>query len=74
MSTTTPHDHLPLHPLEVRILLSLLGGPSYGTRIVDEIEAREPPRTKLYPANLYRAHQRSDVATPSRGDGQPTGR
>ena len=54
MPTPTPHDHLPLHPLEFRILLSLLSGPSYGTRIVDEIEAREPPRTKLYPANLYR--------------------
>ena len=47
-------DHLPLHTLELRILMALVDGPSYGTRIVEEIEAREGGRTKLYPANLYR--------------------
>jgi DNA-binding PadR family transcriptional regulator len=46
-------DHLPLHPLEFRILLVLLDGASYGTRIVQAIEERETGRT-LYPANLYR--------------------
>jgi DNA-binding PadR family transcriptional regulator len=46
-------DQLPLHPLEFRILLALLEGASYGTRIVEAIEARESDR-KLYPANLYR--------------------
>ncbi len=46
-------DHLPLHPLEFRILLVLLDGASYGTRIVQAIEEREAHRT-LYPANLYR--------------------
>ncbi len=46
--------HLPLHPLEFRILLALLEGPSYGTRIVEEIEEREVGRTKIYPANLFR--------------------
>jgi len=45
---------LPLHPLEFRILMTLLDGPSYGTRIVEEIEARERGRTKIYPANLFR--------------------
>lgn len=45
--------HLPLHPLEFRILMALLDGPSYGTRIVEEIEAVEEG-PKLYPANLYR--------------------
>jgi DNA-binding MarR family transcriptional regulator len=45
---------LPLHPLEFRILMALLDGPSYGTRIVEEIEARERGQTKLYPANLFR--------------------
>lgn len=45
---------LPLHPLEFRILMALLDGPSYGTRIVEEIEARERGRTKIYPANLFR--------------------
>ena len=44
---------LPLHPLEFRILMALLDGPSYGTRIVEEIEARERG-AKLYPANLFR--------------------
>lgn len=47
-------DFLPLHPLEFRILLTLTDGPSYGTRIVEEIEAREAGRTKIYPANLFR--------------------
>ena len=47
-------DFLPLHPLELRILMSLLDGPSYGTRIVEEIERRERRGAKLYPANLYR--------------------
>ena len=45
---------LPLHPLEFRILLALLGGPSYATRIVEGIEQRERGRTKVYPANLFR--------------------
>ena len=47
-------SHLPLHPLELRILMTLTAGPSYGTRIVEEIEAQVAGRTKLYPANLYR--------------------
>lgn len=45
---------LPLHPLEFRILMALLEGPSYGTLIVREIEAREQGRLKIYPANLFR--------------------
>ena len=44
----------PLHPLELRILMVLMEEPSYGTRIVEEVEARESGRIKLYPANLYR--------------------
>ena len=47
-------DFLPLHPLELRILMALLDGPSYGTRIVTDIEMREGPDAKLYPANLFR--------------------
>jgi len=47
-------DFLPLHPLEFRILLALLRGASYGTRIVEEIEEHEAGRTKIYPANLFR--------------------
>lgn len=56
MSTTDREirRHLPLHPLEFRILMALIEGPSYGTRIVEEIEEREAGRTKIYPANLFR--------------------
>ena len=53
-STPDIRGFLPLHPLEFRILISLSDGPSYGTRIVEEIEAREAGRTKIYPANLFR--------------------
>ena len=49
-----PTEYMPLHPLEFRILLVLLGGPSHGYRIVQEIEAREAGRAPVYPANLYR--------------------
>jgi DNA-binding PadR family transcriptional regulator len=45
---------LPLHPLDFRILMALLEGPSYGNRIVDEIELTERGGRRLYPANLYR--------------------
>ncbi|MDX1396544.1 MAG: helix-turn-helix transcriptional regulator [Gemmatimonadota bacterium] len=47
-------DFLPLHPLEFRILLTLLDGASFGTRIVEAIEEAEGGGRKLYPANLYR--------------------
>lgn len=50
----TPEDFLPLHPLEFRILMALVETPSYGTRIVQEIETRERERTRIYPANLFR--------------------
>lgn len=45
---------LPLHHLELRILMALVDGPSYGTRIVEGIEEIEHGRMRLYPANLYR--------------------
>ncbi len=47
-------DFLPLHPVEFRILLTLLDGATFGTRIVEQIEASPSARRKLYPANLYR--------------------
>lgn len=47
-------DFLPLHPHDFRVLIALLDGPSYGTKIVEEIEAREGTGARLYPANLYR--------------------
>ncbi len=52
--TERAEEHRPLHPLESRILLAVLDGPSYGLRIVEEIEARERNAGTLYPANLYR--------------------
>ena len=45
---------LPLHPLEYRILLILLAGPSHGYAVVQEIEEREASLGTIYPANLYR--------------------
>jgi DNA-binding MarR family transcriptional regulator len=54
MTHRTAQDHLPLHPLEFRILLALLDGASYGTRIVEEIERAAPAGRTLYPANLFR--------------------
>lgn len=46
-------ERIPLHPIGLRILLALFDGPTFGTRIVERIEAAEPELT-LYPANLYR--------------------
>jgi DNA-binding PadR family transcriptional regulator len=51
---TPAGSFLPLHPLEFRILLILLGGPSHGYAIVQEIEERETELRSIYPANLYR--------------------
>ena len=53
----SPHDparFLPLHPLEFRVLLALLGGPAHGYRIVRQIEEREREIPRIYPGNLYR--------------------
>lgn len=46
--------HVPLHPLEFRVLMALSQGPSYGTEIVRGIEEAEAGRMKIYPANLFR--------------------
>ena len=54
MPAPDPSSFLPLHPLDFRILLVLRRGMSWGSRIVEEIEARESGRMTLYPANLYR--------------------
>jgi DNA-binding PadR family transcriptional regulator len=50
----TATDFLPLHPLELRILLAVIDGPSHAYRIVKEIESAEGDRFKVHPANLYR--------------------
>lgn len=73
-----PADFLPLHPLELRILLALLNGPAHGYRIVKEIEEREKTLTGLYPGNLYRRIRDllakglvEDADPPSDGDTDP---
>lgn len=53
-SPETATDFLPLHPLAFRVLLTLVEGPSFGTEIVERIEAVEHGGKRLYPANLYR--------------------
>ena len=49
-----PESHLPLHPLEFRILMILMQEPSHGYAVVQEIEASGGTPEKIYPANLYR--------------------
>lgn len=49
-----PSNLVPLHPLELRILIAVSKGPSHGYRIVKEVESAEGERFTLYPANLYR--------------------
>jgi len=53
-SPSDPISFLPLHPLELRILLVLREGPAHGYRIVKEIEAQETELGPIYPGNLYR--------------------
>ena len=54
MSDRESAEHLPLHPLELRILLAVIESPAHAYRIVKSVEAAEGHRFKLYPANLYR--------------------
>ncbi|MCI0434962.1 MAG: PadR family transcriptional regulator [Gemmatimonadetes bacterium] len=49
----SPESFVPMHPLEFRMLLVLMDGPSHGYRIVKALEAMEGGRV-VYPANLYR--------------------
>ena len=50
-----PTEFLPLHPLDFRILLVLLGGKAHAYRIVTALEAVEGEEGRaVYPANLYR--------------------
>jgi DNA-binding PadR family transcriptional regulator len=56
MSETAPEpkDFLPLHPLELRILLVLAEGDAHGYGLVKQIEARETRLPRIYSGNLYR--------------------
>ena len=49
-----PEQHLPLHPLEFQVLLSLTEGVTHAYDIVQRIEARQPEWSQILPTNLYR--------------------
>ena len=75
-----PQSFLPLHPLELRVLLVLTEGEAHGYSIVKQIEDRERHLPKIYPANLYRRIRdkgqsgtaaRAGNATPEGVDGRP---
>ncbi len=51
---TAPEQHLPLHPLEFQVLLSLAEGVTHAYDVVQRIEARQPEWSKILPTNLYR--------------------
>ena len=51
---SAPEQHLPLHPLEFQILLSLSEGVTHAYEIVRSIEARQPDWSQILPTNLYR--------------------
>lgn len=53
-SSPDPQSFLPLHPLELRVLLVLAEGTTHGYSVVKQIEARERHLPRIYPANLYR--------------------
>lgn len=50
---TDPLSFLPLHPVEMQVLLVLVEGEAHAYHIVAEIERRDPA-VRVYPANLYR--------------------
>lgn len=57
MSMSTAHrpaNFLPLHPVELRILLVLAEGPAHGYPIIRSIEERDSSWTRVLAANLYR--------------------
>jgi DNA-binding PadR family transcriptional regulator len=47
-------EHLPLHPLEFQILLTLVEGVAHAYQIVRQIESRQPEWSRILPTNLYR--------------------
>ena len=49
-----PRSLLPLHPFEMRILMTLLDGPAHGYRIVKTIEESDAGWARIFPGNLYR--------------------
>jgi DNA-binding PadR family transcriptional regulator len=57
MSANQPPDprrHIPMHPLELQVLLVLMDGELHGYGIAKEIERRDTGLGKIFPTNLYR--------------------
>lgn len=50
----TPEQYLPLHALELQVLLSLTDGVTHAYDIVRRIESRQPEWSQILPTNLYR--------------------
>jgi DNA-binding PadR family transcriptional regulator len=50
-----PHRLLPLKPLVLEVLLSLLGGERHGYGIVSDIAERSGGAVRIEPGNLYRS-------------------
>ena len=59
---STPEDHLPLHPLEFEILLTLNQGIAHTYAVVQAIEARQPEWNRIQPTNMYRRIWRLEAA------------
>ncbi|MGD8361038.1 MAG: PadR family transcriptional regulator [Gemmatimonadota bacterium] len=49
-----PLGHIPMHPLELQVLLVLMEGDLHGYGIAKEIEGRDTGLGKIFPTNLYR--------------------
>jgi DNA-binding PadR family transcriptional regulator len=49
-----PLRHIPMHPLELQVLLVLMEGDLHGYGIAKEIERRDTGLGKIFPTNLYR--------------------
>ena len=57
-----PETHLPLHPLEFEILLTLKRGSSHAYAVVRDIAERQPEWNRVQPTNMYRRVWRLEKA------------
>ena len=57
-SSSDPHSHLPLKPVELHLLLALAEGELHGYGLVQAIAERTDDLIRLEPGNLYRVIRR----------------
>lgn len=73
-----PESHLPLHPLEFQILLTLAEDKAkHAYAIVQSIEERQPAWSQILPTNLYRRIWRlasAGLVEETAADPEPGGR